>query len=117
MKRIILTGGGARLGKLSEYMEERTGIAVRYGDHSHWLAPESDRKYGGPEYAQIIGTLLLASSNVADDNQTVSLPNEEGRAKKKSRRKSIGESITQGLFRFFEDDTNLRSSKENGSEN
>jgi cell division protein FtsA len=114
---IVVTGGGARLGKLSDYIEERTGIPVRYGDHSGWLTSDCDPKFNGPEYAQIIGTLILASSNVTDEDLSSSLPKEVGEAKKKSGRRSIGETITQGIFRFFEDDSNIQSNNKNGAIN
>lgn len=110
---IILTGGGSRLGKLKEYIEERTGIYTRQGDHSGWLSDDTDSGYASPEFAQLIGTLILADSFNSDQAEQAQLADEGSRAKKKSgKRRSFGDSITQGIFRFFDDDTSLQEPEE-----
>jgi len=106
---IVITGGGSRLGKLKEYIEQRTGLYTRHGDHSALLAPDSDPRYKSPEFAQLLGTILLAASYRREEPPHLPPEKEGGGAKKKpGRRKLFGESISQGIFRFFEDDTNLQ---------
>lgn len=110
---IVLTGGGSRLGKLQEYVELRTDIYTRYGDHSIWLSADSDPRFASPEYSQLIGTLLLASSSLAEELEQLRKKEEAGEGKKKqARRRFFRDSISQGLFRFFEDDTDLQQPKE-----
>lgn len=110
---IIITGGGSRLGRLKEYMEARTGIRTRPGDHSVLLTKDTEPRYHAPEYSQLIGTILLASSYRNEEIQQLPTGKVESEAKKKSgRRKFFGDSITQGIFRFFEDDTSLQESEE-----
>lgn len=109
---IILTGGGSKLGKLQEYIEVRTDIYTRYGDHSGWLSADSDPRYAAPEYSQLVGTLLLASSSIAEELEQLRKKEEAGEGKKKQpRRRFLRDSITQGIFRFFEDDTDLQQPK------
>lgn len=110
---IVITGGGSKLGKLKEYLELRTGLYVRHGDHSHLLSPDGDPRYKNPEFSQLVGTILLAASYRREEQQQSPAVKESSQAKKKSDRgKSIGDSITQGIFRFFEDDTNLQEADE-----
>ncbi len=109
---IVLTGGGSRLGKLQEYIELRTDIYTRYGDHSIWLSADSDPHYSEPEYSQLVGTLLLASSSIADELEQQRKKEEAGEGKKKQpRRRFFRDSISQGIFRFFEDDSDLQQPK------
>lgn len=109
---IVLTGGGSRLGKLQEYIELRTDMYTRYGDHSVWLSADSDPRYAAPEYSQLIGTLLLASSTLSEEIEQLRKKEEAGEGKKKQpRRRFFRDSISQGIFRFFEDDTDLQQSK------
>ncbi len=110
---IVITGGGSKLGKLKEYLEQRTGLYVRHGDHSDLLSPDSDPRYKSPEFAQLVGTIFLAASYRREESQSSPSGKESSEAKKKpGRRKSLGDSITQGIFRFFEDDTNLQEPEE-----
>lgn len=102
---IILTGGGASLNKICEYINENTGIATRYGDHTDWLTPDTPQKYGAFEYSQLIGTILLTQSN-REDKKPVETET-EGSKKKSPKRKSLREFFTQGFIDFFEDDTDL----------
>ncbi|ODT55543.1 MAG: hypothetical protein BGP01_12060 [Paludibacter sp. 47-17] len=110
---IILTGGGAKLGMLKEYMEERTGIYIRHGDHTGWLSADSDPKYADPGYSQVIGTLLLAHAASQSEELEHNRKQEEAveDKKKPTRRRFFGEALSQGIFRFFEDDTDLQRPK------
>lgn len=56
---IIISGGGCKLNNIIEFLEEKTDIPVRYGDHSEWLSTETDPMYYDPIYAQSVGTSIL----------------------------------------------------------
>lgn len=103
---IVLTGGGSNLNMIREYVEEKSGIATRNGDHSEWLSPDTPEKFRDPRYAQLIGVILLTHSN-REENYKPPLSETGGTKKKSGKRKSIKEKITQGFIKFFEDDTDL----------
>jgi cell division ATPase FtsA len=108
---LIITGGGASLQGLNEYLQEKTGLPSRLGDHSGWLTSDTPVIYQKPEYSQIIGTILLTQDYRKLSNKT-SNDIVDGGTKKKSPRRSIGDAITQGIFRFFEEDTELQEPDE-----
>ncbi|MEI6753949.1 MAG: cell division protein FtsA [Paludibacter sp.] len=56
---IVLTGGGAKLNKIIEFITEKIGIYSRLGDHSDWLSDDTDKKYFDPKYSLLVGTILL----------------------------------------------------------
>ncbi len=56
---IVLTGGGAKLNSIIEFITQKTSIYSRFGDHSDWLSEDTDKKYYDPKYALLIGTILL----------------------------------------------------------
>jgi cell division protein FtsA len=56
---IVITGGGAKLNSIIEFIAQKTGIYARLGDHSDWLSEDTDKKYYDPKYALLIGTILL----------------------------------------------------------
>ncbi len=105
---IILTGGGANMTGIAEYIEERSGIATRYGDHSGWLTDDTPEHFRDSSYSQVIGTILLTKLSREVQVQPEIIDVSETK-KKSAKRKSIRHKITQGFFRFFEDDTNLSS--------
>lgn len=105
---IILTGGGSELQLIREYVEDRTGIETRYGDHSHWLSNDTSPVFANSCYSQLIGTILLTHSNRLHHSP---VKNEKSGTKKKSERTGgIKTLFTQGFIKFFEDDTNLQGS-------
>ena len=103
-KGIIISGGAAKLSKIKEYFEIKTGLPVRYGDHSEWLTEDTPIKYHDLSYAQVIGNAVLAH-DFSMKNKTV----EQRPQKKKKGLSAITDLIGQGLFRFFEDDTELKN--------
>ena len=61
VKKIYLTGGGALLNGLIEYVARKTRVAILRGTHARWLdAARSQDKYCMPKYAALIGTLVMA---------------------------------------------------------
>lgn len=106
---IIISGGAAKLTNIKEYLEMKTGLPVRTGDHSGWLSDDTPEEYDDLEYAQIIGTIILAHEHKMENREPVE---SDPPKKTKNKRKSFTEKITQGIFSFFEDDTELRDSNQ-----
>lgn len=102
---IVITGGGSKLNNMVDYMNEKTNIYTRFGDHSDWLADQTDEKYFDPCYAQLVGTVLLTDEYRKEHpiEETVNEPEK----KPKLPKKKIGEKITQRVFNFFNDDNKL----------
>ncbi len=102
---IVITGGGSKLTNMVDYMNEKTNIYTRFGDHSDWLADYTDEKYYDPCYAQLVGTVLLTDEYRKEHpiEETVNEPEK----KPKLPKKKIGEKITQRVFNFFNDDNKL----------
>jgi cell division protein FtsA len=103
---IILTGGGSELQLLREYISDRTGLQTRYGDHSHLLSEDTSPVFEHRRYAQILGTILLTHANRSLDSKSV--PQEKGGTKKKPGKSNpIKRAFTQGIFKFFEEDSEI----------
>ncbi|MDD2286953.1 MAG: cell division protein FtsA [Paludibacter sp.] len=100
---VIISGGAAKLQQMKEFMEQKTGLPTRYGDHTGWLTPDTPGKYCDLSYAQIIGTIILAHDYRTENKEMIEKVEKETR----KTRKSIKDKITQGIFKFFEDDTEL----------
>ena len=61
IKKIYVTGGGALLNGLIDYVDQKTDIKILRGSHACWLdAARSQDKYCLPKYASLIGTLAIA---------------------------------------------------------
>jgi cell division protein FtsA len=81
---IVITGGGATLNNIVDFIAEKTGIYARFGSHSDWLSDDTNEKYHDTKYAQLIGTILLTSDyrkihpieeTVKKQEKKVKLPN------------------------------------------
>jgi len=96
---IILTGGGALLNGISEYLTERTGFKIRFGHYTDWLTDKTDPKYINPIYAQLVGTLLL-NHEYRDHHPLV----EKEKTKRKIPR---GGAFTHLMKEFFSDENKL----------
>jgi len=101
---IILTGGGALLNGISEYITERTGFKVRFGHYTDWLADNINPDFINPIYAQMVGTLLL-NHEYREHHPLV----EKEQVKGKTKQPKIPRSgaITSMMKRFFEDENKL----------
>ena len=58
---IVITGGASKLKYLPEFIQEKTGLQVRIGNHADWLSEETDEKFFDPSYSQAVGALLLSN--------------------------------------------------------
>lgn len=102
---IVITGGGSKLNNMVDYMNEKTNIYTRFGDHSDWLADHTDEKYFDPCYAQLVGTVLLTDEYRKE--HPIEETENEPEKKPKLPKKKIAEKITQKVFNFFNDDNKL----------
>jgi len=101
---IVLTGGGSKLKNISDFIAEKTGIYARFGDHSEWLSDDTNEKFRNPEYAQLIGTILLTHEYRKEHPIEEAIKEPEKKPKLPKRRM---EKITEGFFNFFNDDNKL----------
>ncbi len=106
-KTLYITGGGAKQKGLIPYLESLVSMNVNMGRTIHHLGPETDSKYAAPEYAQIIGTLLLAGLDAGTSAEIASEPAKE--TKKEGKKKNFLQNVKQTVIGFFEDpnDRNL----------
>lgn len=102
---IVITGGGARLNFMIEFVVDKTGIYTRFGDHSEWLADHTPEKFYDPKYAQLVGTILLTNEYRKEHpiDVTVNTPGKEP----KIPRKKLRDKIADGFINFFNDDNKL----------
>ena len=59
---VYVTGGGAMLQGLVPYMQSKITIPVMYGSHAAWLTSDTPDDMCMPQYASLVGTLLLGAS-------------------------------------------------------
>ena len=58
---LFITGGGSMLQGLEEYIQRRTRVDVLPGSHAILLDASSDDEYCKPQYASLVGALLLGA--------------------------------------------------------
>ena len=61
-KILYVTGGGAMLQGIIEYLQSKTPIQVMYGSHALWLTQDTPDEICMPTYSSLVGTLLLGAS-------------------------------------------------------
>lgn len=59
---LYITGGGAMLQGILQYIQSKTNIPVMYGSHAAWLTPDTPDEMCLPTYSALVGTLLLGAS-------------------------------------------------------
>jgi len=95
---IVITGGGAKLNHIFEFLEENTGMEIRFGDHGEWLSEDSHHRFHDPIFAQQIGSVLLLHE-YEKENQVPPPPDTN---KEKPKKKP---SVVQGWVNKFKDKT------------
>jgi len=103
---IILTGGGALMNGISEYLTERTGYKVRFGHYTDWLADKTNPEFINPIYAQMVGTLLL-NHEYREHHPLVEIEKDKSKNKNKGPKIPRGGAITNMMKKFFEDENKL----------
>ena len=56
---LYITGGGAMMAGLLDYIQSLTSLRVQYGAHNLLLHRDTEEKYLSPEYTSLVGTILL----------------------------------------------------------
>ena len=100
-KTLYVTGGGALQKGLIQYLQEKIPMNVQMSTFIDRLSENTDEKYASPEYAQIVGTLLLGADFI-DSFPQASPTQQTPKGKKKSKDKSILDHIAN-LFKDTND--------------
>jgi cell division ATPase FtsA len=58
---MYITGGGAMLNGIDQYLQQKTSIPVMYGSHASFLTSDTDDEMCMPMYSSLVGTLLLGN--------------------------------------------------------
>lgn len=101
---IVIAGGGSKLKNIKDFIETRTEIGTRFGNHADWLSDDTSEKYFDPCYAQSIGTILLTNEYrkqhpIEEDTQK---PDKEPKIPKKGTK--LSGKITNIFMDFFGDE-------------
>lgn len=56
---LYITGGASMLQGVADYIQSRVSVDVQYGAHNLLLHTGTDEKYLSPQYASLVGTILL----------------------------------------------------------
>lgn len=107
---IIITGNGSKLNQLETYLNDRTALDVRQGNHTDWTVPGTDEKFTDTSFSQLIGTIVLANE-YRKDHPEIILKKEEEKKKpvKLPKGSNIKNKITTRLFEFFDDENTMTS--------
>ena len=60
---LYITGGGAMLKGIDQYLQRKTTIPVMYGSHASFLSPDTEDDMFMPTYSSLVGTLLLGNEH------------------------------------------------------
>lgn len=61
ISRLYITGGGAMLQGIDEYIQQKTKVRVIYGAHDRILLENTEDRYYEPQYSALVGSLLLGA--------------------------------------------------------
>ncbi len=100
---IVITGGGAKLNNIIEFIAEKTGIYARFGNHSDWLSDDTNEKFHDPRYAQLVGTILL-THEYRTEHPVVEVIEDPKKKPKLPKGSSIGGKLTGLFINYFGDD-------------
>lgn len=104
---IVITGGGAKLNDIADFISKKTGMEARIGDHTDWLSEDTDERFYDPIYAQSVGTALLLHDyklqNPEKEIGTQAQPPQSGNTKKK-----FADKIADRFLKLFEDENYLK---------
>lgn len=67
---LYVTGGGAMLKGIVGCIQGMTSVKVMGGSHASWLTPDTPDEYCMPQYASLVGTLLLGAEYRKSHPQT-----------------------------------------------
>ena len=58
---LYITGGASMLNGMESYLQSKTSVRVMYGSHAPWLTHDSPDEVCAPNYASLVGTLILGA--------------------------------------------------------
>ena len=100
---IVITGGGAKMKNIIEYINQHSEMDARKGSHSDWLADSNADLFHDTTYSQLVGTIMLY-----DEYRKLHPLEVEKKGKKtKIQKKGFTDRITKGLLTFFSDDNDM----------
>lgn len=99
--KLYITGGGAMLKGIKEYLQSLTEVEVEYGSHADWLDEETPKEYYAPEYSALVGTLILADESRQSGNN----PKQQGPIQPDSFWIRMKEKIERKVVTLFDDET------------
>ncbi len=59
--KLYITGGGAMLRDIIPFLQKYTALPIYYGSHADWLEEDTLDEFYQPNYAALVGTLLLGN--------------------------------------------------------
>ena len=111
---IVITGGGSKLNNLIDFLEEKTGIGVRFGSHTDWLSDDTDKRFADPIYAQSVGTALLLHDYMQENpekGQASPTPPKGPQGTSNQKKKwgdKIKDTVGNGFLKLFNDENYLK---------
>ncbi len=101
---IVLCGGASKLKIIDKFIEDITGLQVRFGNHNQWLEEDQQSLYAETTFSQLIGTIKLTHEYLL-----VNPPEEVKKKHKKEEKPTRG--IKSYIFDFFSDENSLDEEK------
>ena len=98
---IVITGGASQLNHLTEKLEMRTGLDIRFGLPNQKIAANMDRQYLRVEYAQLIGLLIHAQKNCVEEKE------HREPVKKTQQKKKWSNLFTDTILPIFTEDSKI----------
>ncbi|MDO9154656.1 MAG: cell division protein FtsA [Paludibacter sp.] len=95
---IVITGGGSKLNHLTDFLNEKTDLYVRFGNHNDWIQELDVDKYSDRIFSQLIGTITLAH----EYRKTHPLEDKKRKPKKEPKIKRAA--FKDIIIKYFEDE-------------
>ncbi len=106
---IVLSGGGAKLHAVADFVEEKTGLPVRLGSHAAHLSDDTDKRFSDPVFSQQIGTVLLLHDYTETNRPTQEPePVKTPKTTKSNSSKTFADKTRTWMRKLFEDDNYLK---------
>lgn len=61
LSRLYITGGGAMLQGIDNYLQQKTNLRVVYGAHDALLTTDTDEHYYEPQFSALVGALIMGA--------------------------------------------------------
>ncbi|NDV47565.1 cell division protein FtsA [Paludibacter sp. 221] len=109
---IVISGGGANLNNIIDFLEAKTRMEARFGNHSDWLSEDNDKRFYNPIYAQSIGTALLLHDYLEEtaSKEAAATPqkNQNKKVRTDNSTKKFIDKVADKLLNLFEDENYLK---------